>query len=412
MDVEKYFVGKGLNASKINGFPKMKHIYVKPDNFYTLRKNISPESLDFIYSEDINETKFFKILLKEWFYSIKVEGNIIIKIKDNPILGFDKLLEEIGLLLGEKGKIVIAEKRGGFVIYKKNKLALEKNDSIDKWSFGILSDGSKQDVLEQQIKSIIALKIPHFEIIICGKYSSKNKRKFLKVIDFPYKLAWITRKKNLIVKNAKYENIVMTHNRFNFDKNWYEGMKRYGNYFEVLMCRILDPRGRRAGDWLTYGRDIRDRWINDTGLLEYEDWDSNLNINGSFYILKKSSWKKCPWDESRVWGQSDDDWMALDFHEKGLVPRFNKHSTIYTFPEIYGEWHWKYDYDSKKLGKIHCDGFLRYISRKVDHFFRIFLKLGLVRKPKVNSYGWANPNEYTTTEPQNIKNRIGTVDGY
>ena len=255
------------------------------------------------------------------------------------------------------------------------------------------------------------MKIPHFEIIVCGSFKpSKKHKKYVKVVPFNYPLAWISKKKNLIAKKAKYENLVIAHNRFRFDKKWYEGMKKYGNYFSVLNCKILDPLGRRAGDWLTYGRDIEDRWISDLGILEYCDWDKNIVINGSFYILKKESVKKCPWDESRVWGQSDDDWISLDFHKKGFVPRINIHSIVYTFPEIYGEWHWKYLFNKKMLGKIKCDNWKRYFSRKIDHFLRLFLKLGLVKKPEVKSYGWISPNEFTTTEPNIINKTTGAGD--
>ena len=67
--------GKVLDVSR---FPALKdknvnHLFVEPNNFYTLKKAGEPESFDCIYSKNlINETKFFKILIKEWFYACKV----------------------------------------------------------------------------------------------------------------------------------------------------------------------------------------------------------------------------------------------------------------------------------------------------------------------------------------------------
>ena len=312
--------------------------------------------------------------------------------KSNKILNFDKLIDESKLLLGEKTKIIekIKTSEGGIIVLEKIKNVLEKNDSIDKWTFGIITNGSKEDVLENQIDSILALNVPNFEIIICGPYNPKTKyKKFVKTIPFKPKIAWITLKKNLICKKAKYENLVITHNRFNFDKNWHEGMKKYGNFFEVIVCKILSPSGKRAGDWITHGTDIRNQWVNQMGLLQYKDWDENLVINGSFHILKKAVWKKCPWDDSLIYGQSEDDKLSLDFHRKGIVPRFNLYSTMHTFPERYGNWHWIYTFNNKRLGKIPFEFSTKYLQRKIDRFIRKYFNIGFIRKQDYETYGWS-----------------------
>ena len=280
-------------------------------------------------------------------------------------------------------------KKGGRLIIKKLRPSLTGGDSIDKWSFGILTDGSKEEVLEKQIESIISLHIPHFEIIVCGSYKPKQKfSNYVKVIPFRHKIAWITKKKNLIAKKAKYENLVITHNRFTFDKDWYNGMKKYGNYFEVLTCKILSLSGRRAGDWITKGIDLKNKWYNKMGLLQYRDWDENLNTNGSFYILKKSVWKKCPWDESLVWGQYEDDKLSYDFYKNGVVPRINIFSTVHTFPERYGDWFWIYTFNKKRLGKIPFSFSLRYFQKQLNYLMRKYTKFGFVAKANYETYGW------------------------
>ena len=389
---DHYFQGKGLDVSEKKVIENSSHFYAEPNNFYRLNNLKDYESFDFVYSKNlINKTKFFKVLLKEWSYFCKRNGHIIIEFEENAILDFKGLLSNIELLLGKNFKIVEKHKRKNKcrIILKKLEESLIKDDSIDKWTFGILSDGSKIDVLENQIQSIIALKIPNYEIIVCGPYENPKKwSKIVENIPFDYKIAWITKKKNLIAEKAKYENLVITHNRFNFDKNWFEGMKKYGNYFEVLMCKILSPSGRRAGDWLSRGIDIRERWYDWAGLMEYYDWDSNLIINGSFYILKKSAWKKSPWNEALVWGQKEDDVISYDFHKVGIVPRFNPNSTVHTFPERYGNWNWKYTYNSQKLGRIPFSFKSAYFKKLINYLLRKYLGVGLVVKANCNTYGW------------------------
>ena len=77
MDITKYLLGKGVDVSRQPILKNCKHFFIEPNNLY-FHKKIAPfESLDFVYSKNlINETKFFRILIKEWFYLCRVGGKI------------------------------------------------------------------------------------------------------------------------------------------------------------------------------------------------------------------------------------------------------------------------------------------------------------------------------------------------
>ncbi|MFC1682570.1 hypothetical protein ACFL0X_03050, partial [Nanoarchaeota archaeon] len=199
-----------------------------------------------------------------------------------------------------------------------------------------VTGGGRDDWIDKEVKSIINLEIPKFEIIVCGgKYKGKYKDK-VKYVSFDHKLAWITKKKNLICENAKYENLIITHDRFIFDKNWYQGIKKYGNYFEVLSCIIRDIRGRRADDWVAFERD-KDGVYGTPGHLDYRDWDKNSYVDGGLYILKKSVWERCKWDESFEGDSTEDAQMSKDFEQNGFIIRFNPFSSCKTLKER-GNW--------------------------------------------------------------------------
>ena len=338
MDLKRYLTGKGFDVSRKETLKldNCKHVFVEPDNLYSLRDFAKFESLDFIYSKNIiNETKFHNILIKEWLNFCKVGGYIIIELEDNEILNIKELKKECELLSQDKAKIVEDEE---FIVLKKVKKMLVKNDSIDKWTFGIVVDGRRDEIVDQIIDSIAALKIPKFEIILCGeKYQGKRKDK-VKYLKFDRDLsAHITMKKNVICKNAKYENIVVIHDRFIFDKNWYKGMKKYGNYFEVLGCITQTPKGERVDDWITFGMKEDKLKIGNLGLLDYRDWDINGFTAGGLYILKKKVWKECKWDNKLIWGQAEDKVLSKCFRERGYVERFNPFSKTIT-PTERGKW--------------------------------------------------------------------------
>ena len=258
MELSSYIKGKGVDVSMVKHLDNAVHYSPEIDNFYSLKCKFKPESLDFVYSRGIvNETKFFRIIIKEWFYSIKVKGHILIDFKPNNILDSDKLTKEIKILLKDKAKIIkneIIDNNFQRIIIQKTKSALNKNDSIDKWTFGILTNGKRNDWVEKQIKAIKQLKIPCYEIIVCGTYFDRKEHDF-RYIHFDKKddKGWITKKKNLLCENAKYENLVIMHDKVILDSNWYKGIKKYGSYFDVLSNIILDESGKRAGDWMTFG---------------------------------------------------------------------------------------------------------------------------------------------------------------
>jgi len=377
--LEKYMRGEGVDLSKNRVLQKTEHIYLEPNNFYSLRNYFKPESLDFLFFYGINETKFYRILIKEMLIYCKLGGRIIIQIKNNKILNFDGLIKEVRLCIGDKGKIVCRKKKSKVIIIKKITPLLKQNDSINKWSFGIITNGKKNEWVEKQIKAIKSQKISHYEIIVCGTYFNRKEKNF-RYIPFNEKddLGWITKKKNLICEVAKYENLCIMHDRIILDENWHKGMKKYGNYFEVLSCNIHNNLGERCGDWITYGN-----WFGKfpiIGLLGYKDNDKYGYLDGALYILKKSSWEKEKWDEKLFWNQSEDAKLSHEWYKKGIIVRFNPFSSCISLSWRHGKLP-RYSLNKKKLGK-YLGNKLNLKSRLKFHIKKIisYEKFKLVNK--------------------------------
>jgi len=373
--LEKYMEGKGVNLSKKRILQKIKHIYLEPNNLYSLRDYFKPESLDFLFFYGINETKFYRILIKEMLIYCKVGGRIIIQIKSNKILNFSGLIKEVILCMGDKGKIILRKKKGQVIVIKKITPLLKENDSIDKWSFGIITNGKKNEWIEKQIKAIKAQKIPSYEIIVCGTYFNRKEKNF-KYIHFNKKddLGWITKKKNIICEVAKYENLCIMHDRIILDENWYKGMEKYGNYFEVLSCKVHNNFGERCGDWMTFGN-----WFGKfprIGLLNYRDWDKYGCLDGGLCILKKFVWKKEKWDERLFWNEGEDAKLSFEWYKKGIVTRFNPFSSCTTLSWRHGKLP-KYGFNNKKtseyLGdKLNLRGRLSFFVDKFTPFSSVY----------------------------------------
>jgi len=181
------------------------------------------------------------------------------------------------------------------------------------FTFGIITGGTNNgreslsnieisDRICNIIESIRSQNIPNYEIIIVGGIN--NYGEGIRHIEFDesQKKGWITRKKNIIVENAKYDNLVIMHDYIKLEHGWYQGFLEFGDDWDVCMNITNNIKGGRWIDWLS-----------DHGkyhvLIPYDTKDSGMYISGAYWVAKKSFMERYPLDESLSWGQAEDvDW--------------------------------------------------------------------------------------------------------
>ena len=384
------------------------HWHNEINQFYHPTGKFEPDSFEIVYAGDVlNTTKFGPILLKEWFYLVKQNGYLIIDYKPNEICDWQKLeqfmwwlwkgqynilyhsaiteseredldkeklssflnmlnnyysanLDAKTLLPKEmpvETKPLAKDGYVRFVCQKKTSTTFE-DDSIEKWSFGIITDGSRADWIEGIIDSIRKQNIPKYEIIICGKYFDRQESD-ISYIPFnerdSYK-GWITKKKNLIADNAKYENLVIIHDRMYFDDMWYEGMLKWGNCFEVLgVPQLFCETGERFGDWIQVENPLPERVFDLTligGNMEYRDWDKDIPSYGAGTMVKRSLLQQTKFPEDFYWGQPESFPIHNEMTTLGYIIRFNPLAITLSKTRSVVTTSWQYEYNPKKLGRL------------------------------------------------------------
>ena len=203
-----------------------------------------------------------------------------------------------------------------------------------QWTFGIVTGFEDYQRLDEILKSIRALSIPEYEIILIGGGNSEFVvfAEDVRVIDFDesQKPKWITRKKNILVNEAKYDNIVLMHDYHVFDKDWYENFKYFGTEWDICSCpQYLITGARNPMDWSLWDKPGHGRaWS-----LNYDDWSQTqyMYISGGFFIVKKHVLQQEPLDESRGWNEEEDVEWSMRVRNKyvmkcnsGSVVRHNK----------------------------------------------------------------------------------------
>ena len=182
-----------------------------------------------------------------------------------------------------------------------------------EFTFGIITDGSHDDRIAAIVDSIVWQDIPEnkYEIIIVGNTNYIPEHPLnIKYIEFDEKAhpggtAWITRKKNLINKHARFNNVVFMHDYIFLREGWYEGFKVFGDDWNICMNVILNYDGTRYRDWVVWEYQKYNKPI--IFLPQYTfNRTEDMYISGAYWVSKKNVIADIPFDESLHWGQSED----------------------------------------------------------------------------------------------------------
>jgi len=187
-----------------------------------------------------------------------------------------------------------------------------------KITFGITTDYSNPTQLEAVTDSIHDLNIPNYEILIIGsKYDIFANNTLHIKFDETVKPGWTTRKKNILCQTAQYENIVLMHDYYRFDHDWYVNMRKFSEDvpWDICSCQQLMINGKRHfTDWVTWDDPIFPRY----SALPYDEWTRApyMYISGGFFMVKKQVALDNPFNEDLVHGQAEDVEWSLRVRDK------------------------------------------------------------------------------------------------
>lgn len=281
---------------------------------------ITPESLEKVSLDFIlQKEKLIRFAIKELDILLKIDGKFEINIIDSKnhsayFLSRDQVKYEFSLATNGRYYLTNVSKNGDYLKleYTKKKSTLLIEDAIQKWSFGIITNGKKLDFVNNLINSINQQNIPAYEILICGPYPKNEKVDYtnIQIIDdviiegdtrFP-----IPAKKNKIISQAKYNNLCILHDRFSLPVDWFKNMANYGNYFDYLCIPTLDKyKNRFAVDWMTFSFPLTRR-IQQNRSLPYHVWSPEVIIQGGVIVGKRNLMSKYKIDERLHWEEFED----------------------------------------------------------------------------------------------------------
>jgi hypothetical protein len=178
------------------------------------------------------------------------------------------------------------------------------------FTFGIVTLYENLEQIKEVVSSIRNLRIKNYEILIIG--DGVNESNFKESVDVKkikfdetVKQGWITRKKNVLVDSAKYDNVVVMHDYYLFDNFWYKNFLEFGDDWDVCSnAQLLINNKRHFTDWVIWDSPVFPRY----SAIPYHDWSQTrfMYQSGGYMIVKKDFYKKFPMNEDMTWGSAED----------------------------------------------------------------------------------------------------------
>lgn len=238
-----------------------------------------------------------------------------------------------------------------FDVYEKVQLLpVEKEQGLDQWSFCIPVGPDEPTFLNACVERILELDVPQKEILLCGmphpdfKYFDKVR---IVGTDIPAPPVHITRKKNVLAQEARYENLCIIHDRVLLPSNFWSAMVAFGDHYPLTGLQsfyFVDRHNlipRKYSDFnsieqdLTRELDIHHVSKKDIPLISklfycYQhparSQFGHDYLTGSLYIAKKSLWQFCPQNEALYWNDYEDIEHGIRASAAGIPSIINPHT--------------------------------------------------------------------------------------
>lgn len=187
-------------------------------------------------------------------------------------------------------------------------------------TFGICTTYDDVSRLNEVIASIKSLKIPNVEIIVAGSYNNNQWTGVDPSVQHVLTHGWTPVKKNLVAKVANNETLVLIHDYFLFDSEWYEKWKAFdnlGNWDVASNPQYLIDGNRHPTDWVIWDHPTLPRYHS----LDYRDWSNTQYqyISGGYFLVKRDFLRANPFNEEMQPGSPEDVEWSLRIRHCGVM---------------------------------------------------------------------------------------------
>lgn len=283
--------------------------------------------------QDVLSIQGWRILLDSCVRMLAKEGVLVLRYLQNQHLSIPALKMFLFRKYGIRVR-VLAEVvgNGEFVTafrIERDEATLPKEKT---WTFGILTQGKKVDLVERFCRSVREYGGPSHEILIVGPRHAVYEPYQPTYIDKQYSTAFadICVKKNDVIERAQHENICLLHDRYILNRDFFSGFDEYGYDFDYLTIRQHHASGKIYPSYCAMddGGDLIWGPIFECG-SENETWKRHY-LNGGLIIGKRTLLRAVPFNDLIFHNQAEDVELAKVMESRSVLPRINRLSSAVT----------------------------------------------------------------------------------
>src|SRR5690606_29803013 len=118
------------------------------------------------------------------------------------------------------------------------------------------------------------------------------------------------------------DHVVVSDDDLVFTPGFAEGLRRFGEGYDAMSVRLLNPDGTRFWDWASTGG------TRGAVLLDYHDTDPCLYVTGGCVILKPTALERVAWTAGRGFYHGEDVDLSRRVRAAGLELRHHRSATL------------------------------------------------------------------------------------
>lgn len=287
-----------------------------------------------LYENNILSYAYWKLLLDEAVRLLKPNGFLIIRALDNAdgtiweiksILDRSPLLEcrlDYQIKLGDGSSVMIFSLNRKYIYSYTNK----------NWTIGILTNGMKNQNVINLVQDFAHIQEKRkIEFIIVGPYIKELEEYNVTYINLNYSddLPRISEKKRLIMRQAKFENIAIFHDRYKVNSDFFNGFDLFGYDFEFVTIAQSYETGEFFPGYAGLP-ERKKRWQRPMFDINNNTLHDGHFINGGLMVLKKHLCENLNFNGLLLHNEAEDVELTYQLMDNGIMPRYNMFSSAVT----------------------------------------------------------------------------------
>jgi hypothetical protein len=229
------------------------------------------------------------------------------------------------------------------LVFRKSHERRPYSQKLSGLTVGVISDGSLLDQLERIFSGLREAATVPVELLVCGPAGKLSpllakypEARLLPDVTHEDLRPPINLKKQQLIEAATCENLTLIHDRYFFDRAWFERLERFGNLFDFYSCRHCDiaayPEEHRvASDWCQIAYPTTAFSFRQTsGQVNYGNTNPFQYTSGGMYLGKTLLFREVGWPAYLHWGDCEDIHFSRQLQLAGHVVQMDCQNRIFT----------------------------------------------------------------------------------